>query len=268
VPDRLEPLEPVGRFPVRTCMELLGHRKHSLPSQTSVAIVVSLVTFLAACCLAKQALLDTSVRSPTLLGIVSAIFFGVDNFLIEYASAYLHAPTAHLALMFPMLGVIALATHVLLAYLNPEYKSEWAETMRVLKSSNSTLLHISLTGVFIALAQLCGSISFSADQVNAGPNQAIVSASGLLVGLFFYFYSGDTFTSAQLMGCGLIVIGAWIMSTVGSYRHHDASKDAFLWMCLATIFYSASAITLRLWGTNMYTVHQHRKSAPPGQQSF
>ena len=47
------------------------------------------------------------------------------------------------------------------------------------------------SGAFIALAQTCGCLSFSLDEVNSGPHQAVVVANVPLVG-FFYVYSGET----------------------------------------------------------------------------
>ena len=43
----------------------------------------------------------------------------------------------------------------------------------------------------LLLATFCESLSFSLDEVNSGPHQAVVVANVPLVG-FFYVYSGET----------------------------------------------------------------------------
>ena len=72
------------------------------------------------------------------------------------------------------------------------------------------------SGAFIALAQTCGCLSFSMDEVNSGPHQSVVVANVPLVGFFFYVHRGETLTRSEVVGCLLIMAGVLYMSGIGS----------------------------------------------------
>jgi len=174
------------------------------------------------------------------------VFFGVDNFLIDYAASYLHEPSAHMCMVFLLDGVIALSLNIVLLCCSSSYKSEWHGFV---SSSWGSLTLLTFTGVFIAAAQLCANIGFTMDQTESGPNQALVCATVLIVAPFFYFHSGEMLTKFQLVGCMLIVVGAVVMSDVAHWGDHPHSLGGFAWLLLSMIFYAASIISWRIVST-------------------
>lgn len=81
-----------------------------------------------------------------------------------------------------------------------ELRSAW-EASKVQK------LWIVLSGALIALAQASACLSFSLDEMDSGPLQSVVIANVPIVGLFFYFWSHETLSKLQILGCLLIMAG-------------------------------------------------------------
>eukprot|EP00439_Symbiodinium_sp_Y106_P087159 s236_g40.t3 len=117
------------------------------------------------------------------------VFFGFDNFFVAYAGN-VFKPVEYMAAMLLMVGAISALGSLLLATFCESFRKETASCSR--QASPLKLFWFLSSGAFIALAQTCGCLSFSLDEVNSGPHQAVVVANVPLVGFFFYVYSGET----------------------------------------------------------------------------
>ncbi|CAE7246894.1 CTSB [Symbiodinium sp. CCMP2592] len=188
-------------------------------------------------------------RGWVTLASLASVFFGFDNFFVAYAGN-VFKPVEYMAAMLLMVGVISALGSLLLATFCESFRKETASCSR--QASPLKLFWFLSSGAFIALAQTCGCLSFSLDEVNSGPHQAVVVANVPLVGMFFYVYSGETLSRQQLFGCFLIMAGVLYMSGFFSLsrpaREEPAQFRSFLWICMSCMFYAASIITIRLAG--------------------
>mmetsp|Transcript_80206 Transcript_80206/g.139216 ORF Transcript_80206/g.139216 Transcript_80206/m.139216 type:complete len:745 (+) Transcript_80206:69-2303(+) len=219
-------------------------QRDSAERQNGICIIVALLTVFASFCFLQQCYQD-QLRSSVTLAILSAFFFGLDNFLIGYAGSYLCSPRAHMSMMFLLAGSIAILLHVLLYAFSSAYRADWKAVYR---ASNLTKACIGLTSAFIGLAELCSNIGFTRDPQQSGPHQALVCGDVLIVVPFFYWYAGEVFTRHQLAGCLVIVLGTLVMSEMSRWFDAHVSLAGFLWVGLSMIFYGFSIITLRLTG--------------------
>lgn len=220
-------------------------QRDSADRQNGIYIVVVLFAVFASVCFLQQCYQE-QLRSSVSLAILSAFFFGLDNFLIGYAGSYLCNPRAHMSMMFLLAGSMATLLHVLLHATSSAYRTDWKA---VGTASTLTKACIGLTSVFIGCAELSSNIGFTLDPQESGPHQALVCADVLIVAPFFYWYAGEVFTRHQLVGCFVIVLGTLVMSEISRWRDAQVSSAGFLWVGLSIIFYGCSVITLRLTGT-------------------
>jgi hypothetical protein len=181
--------------------------------------------------------------SSLLLACFSCVFFGIDNFLNAYASSYLHMPSAHICMVFLLDGIAAFLFHMFLLYYNPSYKRD-CEVIAC--SSKRAMTLMVWTGIFIAIAHLCGNIGFTLERTESGPHQALVGGNVLVVTTFFYFHSGEILTQIQCAGCFLIIVGAVVMSDILNWADNLDSIFAFSWLLVSMAFYAASMISWRL----------------------
>mmetsp|Transcript_63634 Transcript_63634/g.110902 ORF Transcript_63634/g.110902 Transcript_63634/m.110902 type:complete len:476 (+) Transcript_63634:74-1501(+) len=179
----------------------------------------------------------------TLLAFISSGCFGMANFLMAYASNYLKAPNAHVVVTFFFDGLCALSVHTLLIFMRPDYRSQ---IQAVFSRSGRVVMLLALTGMFTALAKLTGSIAFLLDTRASGPHQALACSNVLLVAPFFYWYSGETLTHVQVIGCAVILGGIMVMSGINNWAKEPASWQAFVWILLTMFLFAAKTITWRL----------------------
>jgi len=187
-------------------------------------------------------------RGWVTLASLASVFFGFDNFFVAYAGN-VFKPVEYMAAMLLMVGAISALGSLLLATFCESFRKETASCSR--QASPLKLFWFLSSGAFIALAQTCGCLSFSLDEVNSGPHQAVVVANVPLVGFFFYVYSGETLSRQQLFGCFLIMAGVLYMSgffSLSRPAREPVQLRSFLWICTSCMFYAASIITIRLAG--------------------
>ena len=180
------------------------------------------------------------------------VFFGFDNFLIAYAGRLLK-PAEYMSMMFLAIFCVAALGSSLVACTCPSFKEEARDLW---KASRMQRFWIVASGALIALAQTSACMSFSLDEVDSGPLQSIVIANVPIVGIFFYFWSNETLSKIQLLGCASIMGGItcmfWNDSPEESSGFDNSSSSSFTssfaWICISTLFYALSIITIRFAG--------------------
>lgn len=172
------------------------------------------------------------------------VFFGFDNFFIAYAGQLIQ-PAEYMSMMFLTIFLVASSGSSLLAIASPSFRDE---VHQVSKASKMQRFWIISSGTLIALAQASACISFRLDEVDSGPLQSIVIANVPIVGMFFYFWSNETLSRIQLLGCTLIMTGIALMFLEVSGPVSSNFPSSFLWISISTLFYASSIITIRFAG--------------------
>mmetsp|Transcript_114086 Transcript_114086/g.207962 ORF Transcript_114086/g.207962 Transcript_114086/m.207962 type:complete len:477 (-) Transcript_114086:216-1646(-) len=220
---------------------------HSGDEQKRVFAIVCCVLFLLVASIlmwcGNKGLHDCPV---SILAVISCIGFGVDNFLMAYASCYLKHPSAHAGVKFLFDGISAFGVHCCCMTFRPAYRSQVQDFS---SSSGRVLMLTVLTGIFIAFGQLTGNIGFNLDTEASGPHQALACSTVLLVAPFFYYFRGEVLTKLQFMGCFTILAGVVIMSDIRHWFDSLETRYAFQWVFVSMLFYAASVVTWRLAAT-------------------
>lgn len=229
-------------------MSFMGITLDPEKTQIRVFLSMSLVLLLVSTLLILLTNQDEKVSpSPYLLAFIACIAFGVDNFVNAYAASYLAVPSAHMAVVFLLDGLIALFIHFFLIRSHEGYQLEWEESVKGSQGWRP-LMFTGLTAAFILSAQLAGNVGFSLDQSDSGPHQALVCGDILIVGPFFYYFYNEQLTTLQLSGCLLIIFGMISMSNAFSAPGSHETQ-AFCWLFLSMVCYAGSIITWRLIST-------------------
>ena len=149
-----------------------------------------------------------------------------------------------MSIMFLTIFCIAGLGSSLLAFTCRSFK---AEAKEVWKASRMQRLWVIMSGILIALAQTSACISFSLDEVDSGPLQSVVIANVPIVGVFFYFWSNETLAKIQMLGCASIMFGVAFMFLDFDTKSliNNNFPSSFLWICISTLFYASSIITIR-----------------------
>mmetsp|Transcript_56346 Transcript_56346/g.132082 ORF Transcript_56346/g.132082 Transcript_56346/m.132082 type:complete len:530 (+) Transcript_56346:39-1628(+) len=222
----------------------------SLSSQVVTFWAIVIVVALNSGLLLWQSLKASEHRSAIALAITGAIYFGVDNFLIAYSSRYLCDPQQHMPILFLMIGCIALLVHCSLYIFSSSYRQEW---LLMWLFSWVEPLFCAGAGIAIGLAQVFANLSFAADQVNAGANQALVCANIIFVSIFFWVSRGESMTLMQGLACAIMMVGVYMMSTMDALTSdtdiNAGDHNGFWWIALSTMMYAISIVLLKYAGT-------------------
>ena len=172
------------------------------------------------------------------------VFFGFDNFLIAYAGRLIQ-PAEYMSVMFWSIFMVACFGSTALAIASPSFQDE---VKQVFQASRMQRIWIVSSGTLIALAQTSACLGFRLDEVDSGPLQSVVIANVPIVGIFFYFWSHETLSKIQLLGCALIMAGISFMFLDDAGPVDSNFPASFLWICISTLFYASSIITIRFAG--------------------
>lgn len=172
------------------------------------------------------------------------VFFGFDNFLIAYAGRLIE-PAEYMSVMFLIMFLVVSMAIGILTLLSSSFQ---AEVKEVIRASKAQKLWIISSGTFIALAQTAACVGFRLDEVDSGPLQSLVITNVPIVGVFFYFWSHETLSKIQLLGCALIMAGIAFMFLDDAGPVNSQFPASFMWICVSTLFYAASIITIRFAG--------------------
>ena len=148
-------------------------------------------------------------------------------------------------MMFLSIFVVACMGSTLLALGSPSFQGE---VKQMLHASKMQRLWIVSSGTLIALAQTSACVGFRLDEVDSGPLQSVVIANVPIVGVFFYFWSHETLSKIQLLGCALIMTGISCMFLKDAGPVNSNFPASFLWISISTLFYASSIITIRFAG--------------------
>lgn len=203
-----------------------------------------LLTLFASLLLCHLSTATRTGRSSVLLASLASVFFGFDNFLIAYAGRLIQ-PAEYMSVMFWSIFMVACFGSTALAIASPSFQDE---VKQVFQASRMQRIWIVSSGTLIALAQTSACLGFRLDEVDSGPLQSVVIANVPIVGIFFYFWSHETLSKIQLLGCALIMAGISFMFLDDAGPVDSNFPASFLWICISTLFYASSIITIRFAG--------------------
>lgn len=203
-----------------------------------------LLTLFASLLLCHLSTATRTGRSSVLLASLASVFFGFDNFLIAYAGRLIQ-PAEYMSVMFLSIFTVACFGSTVLAIASPSFQDE---VKQVCQASRMQRIWIVSSGTLIALAQTSACLGFRLDEVDSGPLQSVVIANVPIVGICFYFWSHETLSKVQLLGCALIMAGISFMFLDDAGPLDSNFPASFLWMCISTLFYASSIITIRFAG--------------------